>query len=329
MTPRKTRTTTHRGDERKNLKTGRHDSKTAALPFIMTRILIVSFLAMTCSIAVAGKNRPAPKAPRVVSTTWTHSTKARAKLTTLITQGTMADRPAVAAEAIHHIDRLAKLKASDGQLAAELVAHLAGRGAYHQRAIRSPASVEFRADQLLRMLPRNTSRFLDIGGADGAIAAAVASRLGLSHPNTLSLEVARYESPSTRVTHLGYEQGRMPLQTSSVDASSILMALHHIADPRAVLREANRVLRPDGVLVVRETVANTPSDRAFNTSADILWYSVFDTSTKGVPQKTQFRSDKALRRMFRETGFEVDSVENPEPENLFSPRHYRLVKVDR
>jgi demethylmenaquinone methyltransferase/2-methoxy-6-polyprenyl-1,4-benzoquinol methylase len=48
------------------------------------------------------------------------------------------------------------------------------------------------------------------------------------------------------------DAARLPARTGSVDAVVVLDALHHVADRRAAVAEAARVLRPGGVLVVRE-----------------------------------------------------------------------------
>ncbi|WP_423745347.1 methyltransferase domain-containing protein (plasmid) [Haladaptatus sp. SPP-AMP-3] len=45
---------------------------------------------------------------------------------------------------------------------------------------------------------------------------------------------------------------RLPLASESVDAAVVSDALHHIGDPDATLAEVERVLRPGGVLIVRE-----------------------------------------------------------------------------
>jgi ubiquinone/menaquinone biosynthesis C-methylase UbiE len=45
---------------------------------------------------------------------------------------------------------------------------------------------------------------------------------------------------------------RLPLASESVDAAVISDALHHIGDPDATLAEVERILRPGGVVIVRE-----------------------------------------------------------------------------
>jgi ArsR family transcriptional regulator len=50
----------------------------------------------------------------------------------------------------------------------------------------------------------------------------------------------------------------LPLPDASVDAASLGLVLHHVADPAAVLSEAARVLRPGGRLLIIDML---PHDR--------------------------------------------------------------------
>ncbi len=53
------------------------------------------------------------------------------------------------------------------------------------------------------------------------------------------------------------DASRLALDSDSVDAVVISDALHHIGDAKATLAEAERVLRPGGVLVIREVNPTT------------------------------------------------------------------------
>lgn len=48
------------------------------------------------------------------------------------------------------------------------------------------------------------------------------------------------------------DAGRLPLADESVDAVTVVDALHHMPEQTTVLAEAGRVLAPGGVLVIRE-----------------------------------------------------------------------------
>lgn len=89
---------------------------------------------------------------------------------------------------------------------------------------------------------------VDVGGGSGRVARALdnspivldASRGMLERASRANLAVVKADA------------GRLPIADGAVDAVTIVDALHHFPDPQLALREARRVIRPGGVVVIRE-----------------------------------------------------------------------------
>lgn len=85
---------------------------------------------------------------------------------------------------------------------------------------------------------------------DGSSAMLDAARERLSHHGNVALENSELES--------------LPIADSSLDAALLILALHHVPDPLAVLSEARRVLKPGGRLVVLDMLPHTHEDYRHN-----------------------------------------------------------------
>ena len=101
----------------------------------------------------------------------------------------------------------------------------------------------------LAVADRDITRVLDVGGGPGR----AIRRLDLAERTVV--DAAPGMVRRARGHGLGAvlgDAGRLPIRADSVDAVLIVDALHHMGQVDAVLAEATRVLRPGGVLVVRE-----------------------------------------------------------------------------
>ncbi|MBX0321519.1 class I SAM-dependent methyltransferase [Halomicroarcula sp. F13] len=101
----------------------------------------------------------------------------------------------------------------------------------------------------LALATREVDRVVDVGGGPGR----AIRRLDL--PERIVVDAAPgmlRRARSHGLVAIAGDAGRLPLATESADAVLIVDALHHMPAVDAVFAEAARVLRPGGVLVVRE-----------------------------------------------------------------------------
>lgn len=129
---------------------------------------------------------------------------------------------------------------------------------------------ENRARTLSRHLPKINTRgrgLLDIGCGDGSITAALGRLLKLPRGRVFGVDVHVPTdtsfitfSPATDDCSLEFPDGSMFLVTC-------LMSLHHIPDQTRTIAEIYRVLRPGGILLLREHDA---ASAGFKTVLDIM-----------------------------------------------------------
>lgn len=106
---------------------------------------------------------------------------------------------------------------------------------------------------------RPVERVLDVGGGPGrALRVVDAESRTVLDPAAGMVRQARARGFGA----VRADGACMPVRTASVDAVLVTDALHHVGDQAGLLGEAARVLRPGGVLVVREFDPTTLRGRA-------------------------------------------------------------------
>lgn len=111
---------------------------------------------------------------------------------------------------------------------------------------------------LAALSAQGVRRVLDLGCGRGALAAALVRRgyaVSGVDPGAEAIDAARRRAPGARFHCGGAEH--LPFADQSFGAVVMQNALHHVPPPlmRPALQEARRVLRPSGVLVVLEPLA--------------------------------------------------------------------------
>jgi 2-polyprenyl-3-methyl-5-hydroxy-6-metoxy-1,4-benzoquinol methylase len=110
---------------------------------------------------------------------------------------------------------------------------------------------------------------LDIGCGDGALAGLLAATLGVAVsgvdtvPRALELARAEFAKRGLKGTFDRIDGYAYPHADASFDAAVCSDVIEHVGDPRALLREAWRVTKPGGVVVMTTPVRYTeaPLDR--------------------------------------------------------------------
>ena len=126
------------------------------------------------------------------------------------------------------------------------------------------------------LLPRldPSDRVLDIGCGPGTITAGLARRAGTVIGADISsavVEEARCHAADEGVENLSFEVAsayELPWSDGSFDVVFAHQVLQHLADPVRALREARRVLRPGGVIAVRDSDYQTMSHAPIEAAID-------------------------------------------------------------
>jgi SAM-dependent methyltransferase len=146
---------------------------------------------------------------------------------------------------------------------------------------------------------------LDLGCGDGRLSLLLdADHLTLADVSEVALDRAARRLPAARTVVL--EPGApLPLPDNAFDLVLCAETIEHVRDVQALLSEARRVLRPRGRLAV-----TTPAHSRL-TGLDILARG-FERRFPPLSPHLRFLTDRSLRGLLDELGFDVDSLRRSE-----------------
>jgi len=156
---------------------------------------------------------------------------------------------------------------------------------------------------------------LDLGCGTGRYTGSLAERFGARvvamDPSEKMLALARRKhTAGVRYVHGAGEA--LPLSGGSMDMVFMSMVFHHFGDPDQVARECRRVLRNDGVAVLRVGVTDRIDDYP---------YVPFFRRTRSLIERS-LTSLAAVRRTFVDAGFKLQKHEVVMSETAASWRDY-------
>jgi SAM-dependent methyltransferase len=161
-----------------------------------------------------------------------------------------------------------------------------------------------RAEVTKSMLPSG-ERILDVGCWGGESAAEFGAFEKFKEVHGVDLieeSVRRAQSRGLKAKVADLNRDPLPFDTAFFDCVTLLAVLEHVMDPYLLLREAHRVLRPDGVLVVA-----VPNVASFSNRVRILFghlpVTSLDPGWDG--GHLHYFTPPALKSLLEEMGFDV------------------------
>jgi demethylmenaquinone methyltransferase/2-methoxy-6-polyprenyl-1,4-benzoquinol methylase len=153
----------------------------------------------------------------------------------------------------------------------------------------------------LALADRPVERVLDLAGGTGRAARAaggegtVPEAVVVDASRPMLRRAVRRGTPGVQG-----DAGRLPIRDAAVDAVVVLDALHHLPGPDAALAESRRVLRPGGVLVVRDFDPGTLRGRALVAAERLVG---FDSTFRGPDATAAAVEEAGLAATVLDRGF--------------------------
>jgi SAM-dependent methyltransferase len=132
----------------------------------------------------------------------------------------------------------------------------------------------------------------DLGCGTGSLSLSLARHVAQVHAidgSAAMLDTARQRLQSLpNVTVAAGSLESLPLADASLDAAVLMLVLHHVAEPSRVLKEARRVLREGGRLLIADMCAHEREE--YRTQMGHVWLGFDERSLRSWVSKAGFRT---------------------------------------
>lgn len=183
-------------------------------------------------------------------------------------------------------------------------------------------------NEMLRFIPRDASKILEIGCAEGNFGASIKARNNAEvwgiELDPAAGQVASKQLDNVLIGSVPSTLGELP--DSHFDCVVCNDVLEHIANPESVLDALRRVMLPNAVIV-----GSIPNVRYFPVLLDLVWNAEWRYADSGVLDRTHLRffTGKSLARFLQQAGYEPLSIQGINPTRGIRARILRIVTLGR
>jgi ubiquinone/menaquinone biosynthesis C-methylase UbiE len=162
------------------------------------------------------------------------------------------------------------------------------------------------------------NKYLDIGCFDGSNTLAVGNGLKLDPMNIYGVDVQSYSGmkikPKDGFQFIQYDGANLPFPDNTFDCISMFQVYHHVTQPVPLLRDIVRVLKPNGLLFIREHDKSFPLMSYLIRLEHILYSILIDKveyNTFIYDYYEHYYSKKELVKRFEKFGFKECETTKP------------------
>ena len=181
---------------------------------------------------------------------------------------------------------------------------------------------QFRFDEINKLglfndlVINDYTRYLDFGGGIGDVSSSIAKNLKLKKENSFVTDIQNWlgkEHTDEYVKHITYrylKTNLLPFEKETFDLITCLQVLHHIPDKKYTISQLRKVIKNNGILIVREHDCRDSQDRTMIDIEHSLHAYAVDEQGIDYFQNyhDNYMSKSELSTLMTEGGFELVST---------------------